>query len=311
MLWKDGCLFMVNKTQVQQNFGRHAFTYDQYAIVQKEMAQELLTIIRGAERRFRNILEIGCGTGFLTELLAAEYPEAQITATDIAPEMISVAQDKLAAFPNISYFIADGENLMLLRDLVGSELQFDLIVSNVVFQWFSDYAAAFTQFYSCLEEGGYLMFSTLGSGTFKELYVCLRDKQKNKAEAAEATIKIPETAREFPGNEGRRNAGLESEGPKKEPFIENKDLLELLTNTGFQQTGVAETAKQEYFGSCRDFLKSLKMIGAHNYLSEELAAGGLGSGIFSLIKNYDSRFSAEKGVPATYRCLYGWGLRAN
>ncbi|HWQ89809.1 MAG TPA: malonyl-ACP O-methyltransferase BioC [Desulfitobacteriaceae bacterium] len=285
---------MVNKTQVQQNFGRHAVTYDQYAIVQKEMAQELLAIIRKTERHFRNILEIGCGTGILTELLAAEYPEAQITATDIAPEMISVAKDKLASFSNITYFTADGENLTALRNMVGSELQFDLIVSNVVFQWFSDYAAAFAQFYSLLEEGGYLMFSTLGSGTFKELYVCLRDKRKHKSHSVE----------------GCRNENSKDECPKKEPFIRNKCLLELMTNTGFQQTGVAETAKQEYFGSCRDFLKSLKMIGAHNYLSEELAAGGLGSGIFSLIKNYDSRFSGEKGVPATYRCLYGWGLRA-
>ncbi len=82
-----------------------------------------------------------------------------------------------------------------------------------------------------------------------------------------------------------------------------------MISTGFENIGLEETTKQEYFKSCRDFLKSLKMIGAHNYLSDELSAKGLGSGIFSLIKNYDSRFSGVKGVPATYQCLYGWGLR--
>ncbi len=75
---------MVNKAQVQKNFSQNAVTYDQYAVVQKEMAWKLLLKIRRTGQCFQNILEIGCGTGFLTELLAREYPLAQITATDIA-----------------------------------------------------------------------------------------------------------------------------------------------------------------------------------------------------------------------------------
>jgi malonyl-CoA O-methyltransferase len=277
---------MVNKLQVQENFGKYAVTYDRYAVIQKEMAGELLEVIRKTGCCFRNILEIGCGTGFLTELLADEYPKVQITATDIAPEMITIAKEKLAGFPNISYFTADGENLSR-QENIRSSRQFDLIVSNAVFQWFSDYKGTFTQFHSYLEHNGYLIFSTLGSGTFRELYLCLQEGQVDM---------IP-----------CKQAGQEP--AKKEPFIENIYLEKLLTSTGFQKIGLEETTKQEYFKSCRDFLKSLKMIGAHNYLSEELSAKGLGSGIFSLIRNYDARFSEEKGVPATYQCLYGWGLR--
>jgi malonyl-CoA O-methyltransferase len=291
---------MVNKAQVQENFGKYAVSYDQYALVQKEMAQELLEIIKQTKHSFRNILEIGCGTGFLTELLARQYPKARIMATDIAPEMIVMARKKLAGFSNISYFTADGENLAELKDKVGSQLHFDLIVSNVVFQWFSDYAAAFAQFHSCLKEDGHLIFSTLGSGTFQELYLCLNDNQNEKTAAKDsASLTI------VPGD-----TDPEKKCSGKEPFIDYKHLLNLLIKTGFQQTSVVETTKQEYFSSCREFLKSLKMIGAHNYLNEELAAKGLGSGIFSLIKRYDTRFSEEYGVPATYRCLYAQGIRA-
>lgn len=279
---------MVNKVQVQKNFGKYAVTYDQYAVIQKEMARELLEIIRRTGRCFRNILEIGCGTGFLTELLACEYPEAQITATDIAPEMITVAKEKLAIFPNISYFTADGENLSRQENIRPSQ-QFDLIVSNAVFQWFSDYKGAFTQFHYYLEHKGYLIFSTLSSGTFKELYVCLKEGREDITTCRQA----------------------KRESAEKEPFIENKYLENLMKSTGFKNIGLEETTKLEYFESCRDFLKSLKMIGAHNYLSDELSAKGLGSGIFSLIKNYDALFSGEKGVPATYQCLYGWGLRTS
>lgn len=278
---------MVNKAQVQKNFSQNAVTYDQYAVVQKEMAWKLLLKIRRTGQCFQNILEIGCGTGFLTELLAREYPLAQITATDIASEMIVVAREKLAVFSNIKYFVADGENLSLV-DNESFDLSFDLIVSNAVFQWFTDYAAAFTQYHSYLEPGGYLIFSTLGAGTFKELYICLKDGQKGK---------LP------------RKPDNHKTHKKREPFVENKYLQKVMINTGFQHTGVEEVTKKEYFDSCRCFLRALKMIGAHNYLTEELAVQGLGSGIFSLIKNYDAMFFSERGVPATYQCLFGWGRR--
>ncbi|MHB8124974.1 MAG: malonyl-ACP O-methyltransferase BioC [Desulfitobacteriaceae bacterium] len=277
----------INKAQVQKNFGKYAVTYDQYAVVQKEMARELLDKIRRTGRYFQNILEIGCGTGFLTELLANEYPEARITATDIAPEMIVVAKEKLAVFSNIKYLVADGENLLMLEDVTFDKLSFDLIVSNVVFQWFTDYTAAFRQFHSYLEPGGYLIFSTLGAGTFKELYVCLKERQQGQSPCEPVNQKMK----------------------KREPFIENKYLQKVMINSGFQHMGIEGTTKQEYFDSCRDFLKAIKMIGAHNYLTEELAVKGLGSGIFSLIKNYDAMFLGELGVPATYQCLYGWGQR--
>ncbi len=277
---------IINKAQVQKNFSQNAITYDQYAVIQKQMARELLLKIRSTGIYFRNILEIGCGTGFLTELLAKEYPLAQITATDIAPEMIVVASEKLAVFSNISYYVADGENLMV--DNVSFDPSFDLIVSNAVFQWFTDYAVTFTQYHTYLEPGGYLIFSTLGAGTFKELYVCLKDGQKGKSPC---------------------KLGDHKSHHKKEVFIENKHLQKVMLKAGFQFVGVEEVTKMEYFNSSRYLLRALKMIGAHNYMTEELAVQGLGSGIFSLIKRYDAMFLDERGVPATYQCLFGWGRR--
>jgi len=276
----------INKTQMQKNFSQNALTYDQYAVVQKEMARELLLKIISTGKYFRNILEIGCGTGFLTELLAKEYPLAQITATDIAPEMIVVARTKLAFFSNIDYFVADGENPML--DNVFFAPPFDLIVSSAVFQWFTDYEAAFTQYHTYLEPGGNLIFSTFGAGTFKELYSCLKDGQKGKASCKIGDPKIPN---------------------KKEVFIENKHLKKVMLDAGFQFASVEEITKMEYFNSSRHFLRALKRIGANNYLTEELAVQGLGSGIFSLVKSYNAMFLDERGVPATYQCLFGWGQR--
>ena len=44
----------------------------------------------------QRILEIGCGTGMNMQLLARAYPEAHITGIDISPDMIAVAERKLA-----------------------------------------------------------------------------------------------------------------------------------------------------------------------------------------------------------------------
>lgn len=261
----------VNKVQVQKNFGQNAATYDQYAVVQKELAKELLTKVKRTGVCFQRILEIGCGTGFLTELLAREYPKALITAIDIAPEMIELAREKLADFSNINYFVVDGENLQIANIMSFGNPSFDLIISNAVFQWFADYATAFTQYHSLLELGGYLIFSTFGAGTFKELYVCL----------------------DF----------------KKDPFMASQCLQAVLINSGFQSAGVEEVIKREYFDSCRTFFRFLKKTGAHNYLAEELSFQGIGTAIFNLIKRYDAMFHSDRGVPATYQCLYGWGQR--
>ncbi|WP_291299645.1 malonyl-ACP O-methyltransferase BioC [Desulfosporosinus sp. BICA1-9] len=278
---------MVNKVQVQKNFGQSAATYDDYAIVQKEMARILLAKIKSTGRCFQTILEIGCGTGFFTELLAREYPKALITAIDIAPEMIDLAKEKLSGSANIRYLIADGEKLPVGSKSLGDP-SFDLIVSNVVFQWFTDYAKAFAQYYALLNTDGYLIFSTLGAGTFKELYVCLNNSSRAN------------TQPELICREGHT---------KREPFIENKCLQDYLIRTGFKFVGVEEVTKQEYFNSCREFLRALKKIGANNYLAGELVVQGMGSGIFFLIKSYDAMFSNEQGVFATYQCLFGWGQK--
>lgn len=57
-----------------------------------------------------NILEVGCGTGYNTNLLAKHYPKAQITALDVSEEMIEKASEKTAHF---------GERVRLLAEPYG------------------------------------------------------------------------------------------------------------------------------------------------------------------------------------------------
>jgi 2-polyprenyl-3-methyl-5-hydroxy-6-metoxy-1,4-benzoquinol methylase len=50
-------------------------------------------------------LDVGCGTGAFARLLAGR--SAHVLALDLSPEMIRVAQDRSAAYPNVTYQVTD------------------------------------------------------------------------------------------------------------------------------------------------------------------------------------------------------------
>lgn len=141
--------------------------YDQFARIQKIVAKKL------SDRIFHyfnsisasqplSILEIGCGTGFLTEHLVRLFPDAHIVVTDISPKMLQRSKDKLnKSKRNVTFKIMDGEH----PDLDG---QYDLICSSLTLQWFSDLSISIKNLTNLLKVNGYFICSTLASDTFKE-----------------------------------------------------------------------------------------------------------------------------------------------
>ena len=55
--------------------------------------------------RCRNALEIGCGTGAFSRLLARRADH--VLALDLSPQMIRLAQERSKQFPNIAFQVAD------------------------------------------------------------------------------------------------------------------------------------------------------------------------------------------------------------
>lgn len=107
------------------------------------------------------ILEIGCGTGFLTRHLASLDPRATILATDRSLAMLRVARANLAGHGWISFAAMDGERL-------AAGGGFDLITANLAWQWFLDPFEAVERCRALLNPGGWLAFSTLGEANFAE-----------------------------------------------------------------------------------------------------------------------------------------------
>jgi malonyl-CoA O-methyltransferase len=149
-----------HKNRIAQAFGQ-ARDYQEQAHVQRQVARQLAGDIVGASPVAEpDILEIGCGTGFLTEALSSRIASARWTVTDIAPEMVERAAASLDL--PASYRVMDGEH----PDLGDS--RFDLIVSSLAFQWFTDLPAAVASLAKLLKPGGILAFATMAAGSFSE-----------------------------------------------------------------------------------------------------------------------------------------------
>ncbi len=154
------------RSRIASSFGAAA-DYDAHSELQREIARQLAELIEryplpcGDEPP--RIMEIGCGTGHLSELLARRWPAAFMMLTDLSPSMLERCQARLAGLQGERRFtVMDGEAPIALP---GS---FDLIASSMTFQWFESLKGSVERLLTLLKPGGLLAFATPGAETFPE-----------------------------------------------------------------------------------------------------------------------------------------------
>ena len=102
-------------------------------------------------RKGSTVLDLGCGTGYLTKLLSERVgPEGKVVAIDPDGERLKIASEKHSA-PNIDYIQADDQTF--------PSGQYDVIFSNIVIHWISD-KCYFRRVYDNLTPGGFFAFTT-------------------------------------------------------------------------------------------------------------------------------------------------------
>jgi malonyl-CoA O-methyltransferase len=163
-----------------------AETYDRAAGIQRPVAEALAGRIAGLALPARpRILEIGCGTGFLTAALRARIAAGPMLVTDIAPGMLARCRARMGAAERLRFLAMDGE-----RPCLSGEPGFDLIASSLAAQWFEDLPGALAGLSRLLAPGGWLAVATLADGTFAEW------ARAHRAEGvAPATPRYPPAAR--------------------------------------------------------------------------------------------------------------------
>ena len=260
---------MINKTLLQKRFNVAAVSYDQYANVQKKMAHSLLSVLnrRYSETSSIRILELGCGTGYVTEKLSNLFPKAHITAIDFAESMITVAKTR-PNVKNVTFHCEDIERLRL-------EESYDVIISNATFQWLNDLKQVIRNLFHHLSTDGILLFSTFGQDTFQELHNSFRRAKEEKNIRNEIAI-------------GQR--------------FYSKDQLRHICKIETGDVHVSETCYIESFAEVREFLHSIRKVGATNSNEESYCQSP--SLFRAMLRIYERDFTGNEGIMATYHSLF-------
>lgn len=157
----------MNKTFIQDAFGTAAKTYEQQAPVQKWTAELLRQYVESLDLgEVQTILEIGCGTGFLTRELMDLFPNAKWTVTDLSVEMLETCRQ------NVPY---EAEFRQMDGEFPSIEGKFDLIISSLAMQWFADLEGGIQRLANLLTPAGHMVFTTLGQQSFCEWRCCLEE----------------------------------------------------------------------------------------------------------------------------------------
>ena len=148
------------KKRVKESFNRRADSYDSYAIIQQEVANRVSDRLSAIKIQPKLILDLGCGTGSLTQKISVLYPDAKIISLDFSVEMLKICRSKINQADPVC---ADIENIPI------SELSFDLIISSLTFHWATDLYSTFLKIHKLLKNNGCFLFSSMGPDTLFEL----------------------------------------------------------------------------------------------------------------------------------------------
>ncbi|MFA5203454.1 MAG: methyltransferase domain-containing protein [Lentisphaeria bacterium] len=152
---------------IQHSFGRAAGRYDSVPGVQPAVARRLAGWLPAAAAR---VLEVGCGTGNLTERLRPAFPQATCWITDLAPAMVAAARRRLEAAPGaaarpgaVHWQAGD------IRAFMPPAGGFDLIASSSALHWIQPLEPALARLAGWLAPGGQLLAALILDDTLGEL----------------------------------------------------------------------------------------------------------------------------------------------
>jgi trans-aconitate 2-methyltransferase len=141
-----------------------AATYDRVSTPQVQWALEVLDRLplSGDE----TVLDAGCGSGRVTQLLQERLPDGRVIAVDASPSMAEKAREALG--PEAEVFVCE------LTELDLHEVA-DAVFSNAVFHWIPDHDTLFERLFAALKPGGRLVAQCGGAGNIDRFHSQMRE----------------------------------------------------------------------------------------------------------------------------------------
>lgn len=213
------------KDSIRNNFSRAASYYDDHAELQRNIADRLIASLRPWIDILPDgpILEVGSGTGFVTEGLIELLPNRKLEITDISPEMVEVCRQKFGDHDKASFRALDAENIE------ADPKTYAMTVSGFVAQWFNHPAITMGKMLEATKPGGLLLGSFPGNESFPEWRAACQE------------LGLPYTGNKLPDTE---------------------EILIKLSGGPVQVDYYEDTVRQQ-FNSAADFFRHLKKTGAN------------------------------------------------
>jgi len=136
-----------------------ARTYDRTSATQQAWASDVLARLHGIAAD-ATVLDVGCGTGLVTEGLLALVPLGRVLAIDQSSDMVALARTRLG-----------DRALIWCQDVLELELEepVDAVISTATLHWVPDHDRLWSRLASALGPGGVLEVQCGGEGNINRV----------------------------------------------------------------------------------------------------------------------------------------------
>ncbi|HVW69264.1 MAG TPA: malonyl-ACP O-methyltransferase BioC, partial [Steroidobacteraceae bacterium] len=268
----DSDFFHLDRPGIRASFDRASGSYEAAAVLQARVADELLSRLEPFRFEPRTVLDLGAGTGRMTAALKKRYRRSLVVALDIAPGMLREASRHQHFFRRFERVCGDATRLPFADATV------DVVVSSLMLQWCEPPDPAFVEIRRVLKPGGFVLFSTLGPDTLREL----------------------------------RSAWAEADGAQAHNhvnhFVDVHDIGDALVRAGLSEPVLDVDRVQLTYPDALALMRDLKIIGAHNVTAGR-PRGLMGKAKLRRVQEAYETFRRDGRLPATYEVVYGaaWG----
>lgn len=264
--------FTLDKRRVRHSFDRAAATYDQVAVLQREICDRMAERLEYIKFDPQVILDAGSGTGYGSRQLSERYAKSRVIELDVAPAMLKTSRSHQPAWKRWLPFVAAEERVCAdLESLPLRAGSFGMIWSNLALQWCNDLEATFAGMNAVLESGGLLMFSTFGPDTLKEL---------------------------------RQSFGTLDAHAHVNRFLDMHDIGDALMRAGFAAPVMDMETVTLTYDDLAGLMRDLKALGAHN-ANQGRSRGMMGKGTWQRLQQNYEALRRDGKLPATYEVVYG------
>ena len=258
--------YNIDRKMTRKHFEKAANTYDAAAILQQEVAKRLIERLDYIKVQPELSLDLGCGTGQITDALLKKYPKSKVIGLDLAINMVAKANKKGSWLRRPMGVCADANQLPIKTACV------DLLISNLMLQWCDDLPKVFSGMANIMKAGGLLLFTTFGPDTLREL---------------------------------RQSWSEVDDLPHSNHYSDMHDIGDELMKAGFSQPVMDMEMITMTYGSVSHLMRDLKQIGATNTAKGRRKTLTGKKRIQAFEAAYE-KFKQNDGLyPATYEVIYG------